>query len=202
LDLFGDLVAELGEHERVLDLRERALRLAQEGGSTFWLPRQQANLALARLAVGDLGGGPLLEAALGLARRREQGFHATRCLEGLAALEFSRGAYAEAVAYADQLMELAHAGGMAEHEAIGRFWRGRARLGAGRNAEAEADFHQATDAARAIGRPYLLIDAHHALAELCAAEGRAAEADRHHTAARAASLQIQRPSADALAIDV
>jgi tetratricopeptide (TPR) repeat protein/transcriptional regulator with XRE-family HTH domain len=200
LDLLGDLVAELGEHERALDLREQALRLAQEAGSTFWLPRQQANLALARLAVGDVGGGQLLEAALVLARRREQGFHATRCLEGLAALEVSRGVYADALAYADQLMELARAGGMAEHEAIACFWRGRALLGAGCRAEAEADFHQATDAAKAIGRPYLLIDAHHALAELCAAEDRAAEADRHRAAARVASMQIQRPSADALAI--
>jgi tetratricopeptide (TPR) repeat protein len=200
LDLLGDLVAELGEHERALELREQALQLAQEAGSTFWLPRQQANLALARLAVGDVGGGQLLEAALELARRREQGFHATRCLEGLAALEVSRGAYGEAVGYANQLMELARAGGMVEHEAIACLWRGRALLGARRRAEAKAELHQATDAARAIGRPYLLIEAHQALAELYAGEGRSAEAERHHAAARAASLQIQRPSADALAI--
>jgi hypothetical protein len=69
-------------------------------------------------------------------------------------------------------------------------------------AEAETDFRQLTDTARAIDRPYLLIGAYHALAELCAAEGQATEADRHHAAARAASLQIQRPSADALALDV
>jgi tetratricopeptide (TPR) repeat protein len=198
LDLLGDLVAELGEHERALALREQALRLARDAGSTFWLPRQRANLALARLAVGDVGGGPLLEEALGLARQREQGFHATRCLEGLAALEVCRGAYAEALAYADQLGDLAHAGEMAEQEAIAHFWRGRALAGAGLRAEAETDLQQAADAASAIGRPYLLANAHQALAQLYAASGRATEADQQHAAARAASLLIQRPAADDL----
>jgi len=199
-DVLGDLVAELGEHEHALDLREQALRLADEVGSTFWLPRQQANLVLARLAMGDVAVGPLLEEALGFARRREQGFHATRCLEGLAVLEVARGAYAEAVGYADQLMELTRAGGMTAHEAIAHFWRGRALLGGGQRAKAAADLEQAADAAQVIGRPYLLTSAHHALAELCAAEGRIAESERHHAAARAASLLIQRPSADDLVI--
>src|SRR5581483_11563446 len=117
-----------------LELREQALRLAGEGGSTFWLPRQQANLAMARLAFGDLGVGPMLAAALELARRCEQGFHATRCLEGLAALGVARGAYAEAIGYAEQLLELARAGGMAEHIAIAHFWRGRALLAGGQRA--------------------------------------------------------------------
>lgn len=198
LDLLGDLVAELGEHDRALELRDRALRLAREAGSVFWLPRLQANYALARLAVGDAEGGPLLEGALELARRREQGFHATRCLEGLAALAVARGVYAEAVGYAEELAELVRAGGMVEHEGIAHFWRGRALLGAGRSAEAEADLLQATNAAAAIGLPRLLIDAHRALAELCAGEGRAAAAERHRAAAGAASLLIQRPSAEDL----
>jgi tetratricopeptide (TPR) repeat protein len=200
LDQLGDLVAELGERERALELREQALRLAGEVGSTFWLPRQQANLAMARLAIGDLTVGLLLEEALGLARRCEQGFHATRCLEGLAKLAVARGAYAEAVDYADQLIELAHAGGMIEHAAIARFWRGRALLGGGQRAKAAAELQQAADAAREIGRPYLQIEAHHALAEVCAAEGRVAEAECHTAAARAASLLIRRPSAEDLAI--
>jgi hypothetical protein len=46
----------------------------------------------------------------------------------------------------------------------------------------------------------LLANAYQVLAELCRAEGRAAEAARHQEAARSASLLIQRPSADDLAI--
>jgi tetratricopeptide (TPR) repeat protein/transcriptional regulator with XRE-family HTH domain len=200
LDQLGDLVAELGERERALQLREQALRLAEEVGSTFWLPRQQANLAMARLACGDLGVGRLLEAALARARHCEQGFHATRCLEGLAALEIARGAYARAIGSAEQLLELARAGGMAEHIAIARFWRGRALLGDRQRAAAAADLLQAAAAAREIGRPYLLAEAHHALAELCDAEGRIAESERHRAAARDASRSIQRPPAGDLVV--
>jgi tetratricopeptide (TPR) repeat protein len=188
LDLFGDLVAELGEHERALSLREQAFELARDAGSTFWLPRQQANLALARLALGDAGGGPLLQEALGLARRRRQLFHATRCLEGLAALAVHRGAYDEALGYAGQLEELARQGAMAEHKGLAHYWRGRALLGAARPAEAE--LRRAADVAGAIGRLHLLARSHEALAELCAAAGRHSEADEHHLAARAAKTWL------------
>lgn len=200
LDLLGDLAAELGEHQHALGLREQAHTLAQQVGSTFWLPRQQANMALAHLATGDRCGSSLLEAALELANCRGQGFHATRCLEGLAALTIAQAAYSEAIAYSDQLIELAHTGGMVEHEAIGRYWRGRALLAAGSYAEARIALQQAAEATRVIGRPVLVINAHQALAELCAAEGRPAEAEQHQAAAQAASTLIQRPSPDALHI--
>jgi tetratricopeptide (TPR) repeat protein/transcriptional regulator with XRE-family HTH domain len=194
LDLLGDLVAELGEHERALVLREQALQRAQEAGSRFWLPRQQANLVRARLAVGDLEGVPLLEEALASARQHKQLFHATRCLEGLAALLVCRGAYIEARGYADQLAELARAGGMVEHEALAHFWRGRALLGAGQWVAAQADLVHAVDVADTISRPYLLADAHHTLAMLCAEAGRPEEAERHLAAAHTALTQMQRPS--------
>lgn len=193
LDLLGDLVAELGEHERALGLRERSLQLARDAGSTFWLPRLQANLAVARLASDDMSGGPLLEEALALARLHWQEFHSTRCLEGLAALEVGRGAYARALHYADQLAELALRGGLGEQEALAHFWRGRALFGAAHHNEAEAELLKAVAAAGVIGRPYLLASAHKALAELCAATGRVTQADEHHVAAHAVSLQIRRP---------
>jgi tetratricopeptide (TPR) repeat protein/transcriptional regulator with XRE-family HTH domain len=202
LDYFGDLAADLGEHERTLALREQALRLAREIGAAFWLPRQQANLAVARLALGDTSGAALLTEALALARRRKQGFHAVRCLEALAELEVVRGAYAEAAAYADQLMELARAGGMAEYVAIAHFWRGRALLGAAQRDKAQLDLRQAAAAAGAARRPILLLDAHRVLAELCAADGRIADAEHHHAAAEAASLLIRRPLADVLAVSL
>jgi len=197
-DLLGDLLAELGEHERALALREQTLALARESGSAYWVPRLQANLALARLALGDLSGAPLLQNALALARRNGQGFHATRCLEGLAALAFACGRYLEAVDYADQLAACARAGGMAEHEAIADLWRGRALRGAGRLDEAEASLARAAGSTNAMGRPYLLAEAHTALAELHAARGDGVVSARHADAARAAAGLIQRPAPSAL----
>lgn len=198
LDFLGELMADLGEWSSALTLHKQSLLLARESGVRYWEPRQQANCALAELALGNANVGAELAEALARARRNRQGFLATRCLEALAALELARGAYDSALAYADQFDELARLGGMADHAALAQLWRGRALAGAGQHGAAEAAFRRAAEAALASGRLAVAADAYAALGALYAAEGRIEAAAAHQAAADVAAA-IQRPSAEAMA---
>ena len=52
---------------------QKAIRTARRLSSDWWLPECLAGLAIARLRLGDLSVGSLLEEALAAAQRRGQG---------------------------------------------------------------------------------------------------------------------------------
>ncbi|HEX6363308.1 MAG TPA: hypothetical protein VFZ93_10150, partial [Albitalea sp.] len=92
-------------------------------GFSFWRPRIEANQAIARLRLGELDVGPVLERAAAYCRENSEGFQLARCLEGLAELALARGDAAGCIAYAEELLALVEPGGLKELAARARRWR-------------------------------------------------------------------------------
>jgi tetratricopeptide (TPR) repeat protein len=109
----------------------RGLELARSARITFWCPRLEANLAIARLRLGELEVGPELERAADYCRQNAEGFQLARCLAGLAELALARGDAAACLAHADELLSLVEPPGLAELAAEARRWRGEALLAQG-----------------------------------------------------------------------
>jgi tetratricopeptide (TPR) repeat protein len=113
-DLLSHLLLELGRHREAAERCERALALGSEKGITFWRPRLEANLAIARMRLGDLEVGPVLESAAAYCRQNSEGFQLARCLQGLAELALARGDAAACRAHAEELLSLVEPAGMRE----------------------------------------------------------------------------------------
>ena len=162
----GRLLIELGLHARAAALLERAIALAQEAKVRFWLPLIESDLAVARLRLGRDDAGPLLESAQREARRQRERTHLMRCLEGLAELALARGDTAAALGHAEELLEAAQHGRLAELEAVARRWRGLALAARGQRDAAIAELQGALLAAQRLGRVRLAFDAACGLAAL------------------------------------
>jgi tetratricopeptide (TPR) repeat protein/transcriptional regulator with XRE-family HTH domain len=178
-DLLGHLLLDLGFYRQAVERCERGLALATREGITFWRPRMEANLAIARLRLGDLGVGPALEGALDECRRHSEATQGARCLEGLAQWALARGDAVACRAYADELLSWVEPAGMRELAGVGRRWRGEAMLAQRNHRAALEDLDRALAAAQSIGRPRLAADIHEALARLHEARGSRAQARRH-----------------------
>jgi tetratricopeptide (TPR) repeat protein len=162
----GRLLIELGLHARAAALLERALALARESKVRFWLPLIASDLAIASLRLGGAAAGPLLESAQQEARRQLERTHLARCLEGLAEFALARGDIAAALVHAQELLELAQGGGLAELAAVARRWRGQALAARGERDAAIAELRQTLEAAQRLGRVRLAFDAACGLATL------------------------------------
>jgi hypothetical protein len=121
-DLISHLLLELGRNREAAEQCERALVLGSDKRITFWRPRLEANLAIARLRLGALDVGPALERAVAYCRQNCEGFQLARCLEGLAELAAARGDAAACRAHADELLSLVEPAGLSELAAHARRW--------------------------------------------------------------------------------
>jgi tetratricopeptide (TPR) repeat protein len=189
-DLLGHLLIDLGLNGQAVEQCERGLALAARERITFWLPRIEANIAIARLRLGHLDVGASLERALAGCRRNSLGHQMARCLEGLAELALARGDAAGCLAFAEELLSLVEPAGLKELGAQARRWRGEALLVQGNHAAARDDLVLAAGVAEAIGRLRLAADAHGALARLHDAGNSRGEARRHGAAAGEIAARI------------
>jgi tetratricopeptide (TPR) repeat protein len=165
-DLLGILLLDLGQNRQAVEQCERGLELARRERITFWQPRIEANLAIARLRLGELEVGPALERAAAYCKRNSEGHQLARCLEGLAELALARGDAAGCRAFGGELLSLVEPAGLRELAAQARRWRGEALLAQKDYASAEAELQGAASAAEEIGRPRLASDARAALSRL------------------------------------
>ena len=163
-DLLGDLLLDLGENQEAVEHCERGLALAREKRINFWIPRIEANAAIARLRLGQLDVGPALERAAECCRQNSEGHQLPRCLEGLAELALARGDAGACLSFADELLSLVEPAGLRERAAQARRWRGEALLSQGHYAAAGRELQRVAAAADEIGRVRLASDARAALA--------------------------------------
>jgi tetratricopeptide (TPR) repeat protein len=153
-DLVSHLLLDSGAARDAAAWCRRGLELARSARITFWCPRIEANLAIARLRLGELDVGEPLERAADYCRQNAEGFQLARCLAGLAELALARGDAAGCLAHADELLSLVEPPGLAELAAEARRWRGEALLVQGRREEASEELGRAVLAAEKIGRKH------------------------------------------------
>ncbi|TAK81690.1 MAG: tetratricopeptide repeat protein [Betaproteobacteria bacterium] len=122
-DLLSHLLLELGRNREAAEQCERGLALSSANRVTFWRSRLEANLAIARLRLGELDVGPSLERAAAYCRQNREGFQLARCLEGLAELALARGDAAGCRAHAEELLALVEPAGLSELADHARRWR-------------------------------------------------------------------------------
>jgi tetratricopeptide (TPR) repeat protein len=162
-DFIAHLLLEAGKHREAAAQCTRGLELARSARVTFWCPRIEAHLAIARLRLGELQVDDALERAAEYCRQNSEVFQLARCLEGLAELSLAKGDAEACLAYAGELLVLVEPPGLKELAAQARRWRGCALLALGRVEEARRDLLYAAGVADAIGRPGLAADARAAL---------------------------------------
>ena len=75
-----------------------------------------------------------------------------RCVDGLAEIALAAGDPGLCRAYADELLAIAEANGLREHEAGARRWRGEALLAEKAYPQAQAELFRAAALAENIGR--------------------------------------------------
>src|SRR5262249_7199353 len=154
-DLISHLLLDSGAAQDAAAWCRRGLELARGARVTFWCPRIEANLAIARLRLGDLEVGMELDRAAGYCRRNSARHQLARCLAGLAELALARGDAAACFANAAELLALAGPPGLCELAAEARRWRGAALLAQGRLDEGSEELKRAASAAEKIGRTRL-----------------------------------------------
>jgi tetratricopeptide (TPR) repeat protein len=162
-DLLGHLLIDCGRNREAVEQCERGLALAREKRIMFWVPRIEANLAIARLRLGQLDAGPTLERVAAYCRQNAEGYQLVRALEGLAELALARRDPAACLAFADELLSLVEPAGLRELAAQARRWRGEALLAQRHYTQAKQELLAAATAAEQIGRVRLAADARAAL---------------------------------------
>ncbi|MBE7555607.1 MAG: alpha/beta fold hydrolase [Anaerolineales bacterium] len=175
----GFLWLELNLLERAKADHTQAIALAQQTQAGDWLPRLQADFAISQLRLGHLGVEPELQGALANALRHRMEIHATRCLEGLAELALARGEPQQALAYTEQLWELAERHDLREIKARALHWRGMALLRLDQLETAATTLQQALEMAEGYGRIRLVWQLHAALADLYRAQKQEEKAAAH-----------------------
>lgn len=164
-DLLSLLLIELDRCAEAAEQCERGLALAREKRITFWRPRIEANLAIARVRLGHLDVGPALERAAAFCRENSEGHQLARCLEGLAELALARGDAGTCLAHANGLLHLVEPAGLRELAAQARRWRGEALLAQKQFTAAEEELCRAAAVADEVGRVRLAQDVRRALAK-------------------------------------
>jgi len=162
-DLVSHLLLDSGAAGDAAAWCRRGLELARSARITFWCPRMEANLAIARLRLGELEVAAPLERAADYCRQNAEGFQLARCLAGLAELALARGDAAACLAHAAELLSLGEPACMQELAAEARRWRGEALLAQGRREEGREELGRAASAAEKIGRARLAEEARAAL---------------------------------------
>jgi class 3 adenylate cyclase/tetratricopeptide (TPR) repeat protein len=179
LDMLGNYYQALNLFNHAEMVHSEALEIERKIGSNFFLPRIQADLAIDRLRLGDLGIGPDLVEALEEAQTRDQLSHAVRCLEGLAELSHFQGDHEAAYRWATELLQIAQPGELRGVVTNAYVWQGKSKLAAGSPEAAEGVLRKAKNLAEMIGAPRLRWDVHEALAEVYHVQGNQKQAAQH-----------------------
>ncbi len=147
LGSMAELYLEQDQPEKALDVLERALTLVDTLQSDYWRPRLMADVAIARMRMGDLTIGSLLDNGLELARDRTVMLHGIHCLEGLAELAVRQADGQAALRWADELLTQAQRGSQQVLITEAHRWRAEAMLILGEvdKARAEAEAALARD---------------------------------------------------------
>lgn len=175
----GFLWQELNLLKRAKADHTQAIALAQQTHAGDWLPRLQADFAISQLRLGYLEVEQELQVALAHALRHRMEIHATRCLEGLAELALAKGEPHQALAYTEQLWELAERHDLREIMARALRWRGVALLTLEQFEAAATALQQALEMAEVYGRIRLVWQLHEALAHLYRAQKQEEKATDH-----------------------
>jgi len=176
-DFLGYLLLDLGLDAKAMEYSERGLALSRDARITFWRPRIEANLAIARIRLGYLDVGSALDRALRHARENSERSQMVRCLEGLTELALRRGDAAGCLALAAELLSHAETAGLKELAAQARRWRGEALAATGKLEAATEQLALAAATAEEIERVRLAWDATAALARLGGGAAHRARAD-------------------------
>ena len=188
-DALGCLFLDLNLPGQALQHFEQGLGLAHHAGIQYWLPRLQADLAIAQLRLGTPCDQAALQAALQYAQDHSEVWLTLRCLEALAESAWANGDAPGCTDYADQLLALASRGDLRELIGAAHRLRGLAHHMLGAYESARQTLTLALTLAEQIGRIRLAWSCQRALAGVAAAlkdegahnesEGRARElADR------------------------
>ena len=189
-DAMGCLLLDLNCHEPALRHFDRALALARGTAIMYWVPRLQANLAIAQSRSGspiDLTG---LQGAFQYAQDHSETWLTLRCLEALAATALANGDADGCIRYADLLLALSSRGNMRELIGQAHSLRGLAWLAVNAYEPAHKELIQSLTLAEQIGRIRLAWDCHLALARVAAALGDAKSEQDHQASASALAAQI------------
>ena len=165
-NFLGNLLLDLGLNGKAVEISERALALAREARIMFWRQHIEANLATARMRLGNLDVGPALEGSLRYARENCERSQMVRCLEGLTELALIRGDAEGCLALAAELLSHAKTAGLKELAAQARRWRGEALAATGKHEAATEQLSRAAATAEELGRVRLAWDATTALARI------------------------------------
>ena len=189
-DAIGCLFLDLNCHEPALQHFQRGLTLAHDVAIMYWVPRLQANLAIARLRCGIAGDRAVLQGALQYSQDHSEVWLTLCCLEALAESALANGDADGCIRYADRLLALSSRGNMRQLIGQAHRLRGLAWLAVNACESAGEELAQALTLAKQIGRVRLAWDCHLALARVAAALGNATSEHDHLTSASALAAQI------------
>ncbi len=188
-DAFGCLFLDLNLNECALQYFERGLKLTDDTGIIYWLPKLRANMVIAQSRLGLPVDRAALQAALQYSQDHSEVWSTLRCLEAFAELALVNGDTDECVSYADQLLALAARGELRELMGQAHRLRGLAWLAAQAYESARKELMLALTLAEQIGRIRLAWACHRALASVAAALGD--EPGQNDRQARARALADQ-----------
>lgn len=191
-DFIGYLLLDLDLNTQALEYMERGVALGRATGIDFWRASIEAHRAIAKSRLGDADVAPALQLALEQARRSCERYLMARCLDGLAEAALKRGDAAACRGHAEELLELAQENGLRELEGVARRWHGEVLLAEKNVAQAQDELTRAAALAGEVGRVRLQRDVEAALARLCAAQGRRADAAKHDANARRIGEEMNR----------
>jgi len=172
-DFLAQLLLDLDLNEAAVEQLERGLAVGDETGIRFWRPTIEAQLAVARMRLGERDAGSALQDLVDRTRCSSERYLTVRCLDAMAEIALAAGEPSLCRAHADELIAIAEPSGMREIEAGARRWRGEAWLMERECTSARFELARAATLARAGGRLRLQRDVEAALARLAATQDRA-----------------------------
>lgn len=190
-DAMGCLLLDLNLNEEASLHFGQALALAQGSGLHYWLPRLQANQAIAQRRSGVRADEPGLRAACEYARQHRESWLTLRCLEALAELALHADDAQGCLGWSGDLMTLASGGGLRELVAQAHRLQGLARCALGEHRHAHEDLAAALAVAAQVGNVRLSWECHSALAEASEAAGDVVAARAHRSQARDRAAVIE-----------
>ena len=170
-DALGCLFLDLNLPGQASEHFERGLQLACDAAIKYWVPRLQANLAVAQLRLGVPCDLSRLQEALQYSQDYREGWLASRCMEAFAESALADGDAQGCIGHADQLLALASRGGMRALIGQAHGLRGRAWLAVNSYQAARKELTQAVTLAKQLGQVRLAWECHRALAQVAAALG-------------------------------
>lgn len=175
-DFLGYIYQDLNLHQAALEAHTTGLNTALTGKVGFWMPRLSANVAIARLRLGDLSAGSDLEVAFAVAMEDYQRFHAVRALEGLLEAGIVRGDPESTLHYAELLEGMCQMGDLRELQVQVHRWRCAAYRHLGQVERAAQELSKGQNTAASITRPRLHWDLHAEAFALATMQGDMAQA--------------------------